>query len=145
MLCGTHYRGIKWVSRRLTSPTIRLLVQQLVHANVKVSTKALRYWPSARAIHRDRLIPTKRASNVDSISISWRHQANTCSPWWCAGGMFDNGVGSCEMYARTDSRFAPSKWEPGLFCNNVSHWLNASLESAMYAVVDGRIWRKWIK
>ena len=32
---------------------------------------------------------------------------------------------------RADSRFAPSQWETGLLCNDVSHWLGASLESAL--------------
>ena len=33
---------------------------------------------------------------------------------------------------RTDSRFAPSQWETALLCNDVSHWLGASLKSALY-------------
>ena len=32
---------------------------------------------------------------------------------------------------RTDSRFAPSQWETALLCNDVSHWLGASVESAL--------------
>ena len=32
---------------------------------------------------------------------------------------------------RTDSRFAPSQWEAALLCNDVSHWLGASQESAL--------------
>ena len=31
------------------------------------------------------------------------------------------------------SRFAPSQWETALLCNDVSHWLGASLESALLA------------
>ena len=31
-----------------------------------------------------------------------------------------------------DSRFAPSQWETPLLCNDVSHWLRASLESALW-------------
>ena len=31
-----------------------------------------------------------------------------------------------------DSRFVPSQWEMVLLCNNVSHWLVANLESALY-------------
>ena len=30
-----------------------------------------------------------------------------------------------------NSRFAPSQWETALLCNDVSHWLGASLESAL--------------
>ena len=36
-------------------------------------------------------------------------------------------INSC----RADSRFAPSQWETALLCNDVSHWLGASLESAL--------------
>ena len=35
-------------------------------------------------------------------------------------------------YVRADSRFAPSQWETALLCNDVSHWLGANLESALY-------------
>ena len=38
---------------------------------------------------------------------------------------------------RADSRFAPSQWETALLCNDISHWLGASLESAL--VLDCRI------
>ena len=36
------------------------------------------------------------------------------------------------IYPRAESRFAPSQWETALLCNGVSHWLGASLESALY-------------
>ena len=36
-----------------------------------------------------------------------------------------------------DSRFAPSQWET-LLCNDVSHWLGASLESALYVLHRAR-------
>ena len=35
-------------------------------------------------------------------------------------------------YVRADSRFAPSQWETALLCNDVSRWLGANLESALY-------------
>ena len=39
---------------------------------------------------------------------------------------------SCpSIWCRANSRFAPSQWETALLCNDVSHWLDASLESAM--------------
>ena len=37
-----------------------------------------------------------------------------------------------EWYHRADSRYAPSQWETALLCNDVSHWLGASLKSALY-------------
>ena len=33
-------------------------------------------------------------------------------------------------YTKADSRFAPSQWETVLLCNDVSHWLGASLDAA---------------
>ena len=38
------------------------------------------------------------------------------------------------LILRADSRFAPSQWETLLLCDDVSHWLGASLESAMIIV-----------
>ena len=32
---------------------------------------------------------------------------------------------------KADSRFASSQWEMALLCNNISHWLGASLESTL--------------
>ena len=36
---------------------------------------------------------------------------------------------------RADSRFAPSQWETALLCNDVSHWMGTSLESALSIVM----------
>ena len=36
-----------------------------------------------------------------------------------------------------DSRFSPSQWETALLCNDVSHWLGANLESALWI----HVWR----
>ena len=51
--------------------------------------------------------------------------------WQTAGSLVwtTNGVVQY-MHARVDSRFAPSQWETVLFCNDVSYWLRANLESA---------------
>ena len=35
-------------------------------------------------------------------------------------------------FFRADSRFALSQWEAVLLCNDVAHWLGASLESALF-------------
>ena len=35
---------------------------------------------------------------------------------------------------RADSRFAPSQWTTALLCNDISHWLGASLESALVII-----------
>ena len=39
-----------------------------------------------------------------------------------------------------DSRFAPSQWETALLCNDVSHWLDASLESVLIRDNDLTYW-----
>ena len=38
----------------------------------------------------------------------------------------------CHEIPRADSMFVPSQWEMELLCNNVSHWLGASLESGLH-------------
>ena len=40
------------------------------------------------------------------------------------------------IYNKADSRFVPSQWETVLICNDVYHWLDASLESALYKMSD---------
>ena len=39
---------------------------------------------------------------------------------------------NCTKFCRADARFAPSQWKTVLLCNDVSHWLGASLESALF-------------
>ena len=52
-----------------------------------------------------------------------------------------------EIYSRADSRFTPSQWEITLLCNDLSHWLGASLESTLYSLfachgsITSQIWR----
>ena len=36
-----------------------------------------------------------------------------------------------QMPLRADSRFVPSQWETTLLCNDISHWLGASLKSGL--------------
>ena len=45
---------------------------------------------------------------------------------------------------RADSRVAPSQWETVLLCNNVSHCLGASLESALCWHRRNRYWFRFI-
>ena len=45
-------------------------------------------------------------------------------------------ISSTDAMLRADSRLAPSQWETSLQNNTVSHWLGASLESALNARVN---------
>ena len=40
---------------------------------------------------------------------------------------------------RADSSVAPSQWETALLCNDVSHWLSATLESGLYTTTMTRL------
>ena len=44
------------------------------------------------------------------------------------------------MLPTADSKFKPSQWETALHCNDVSHWLGASLESALLPEVHDQNW-----
>ena len=61
------------------------------------------------------------------ISISWRGEIKGQFAWW---------------HLRADTSFAPSQWETELLCNNVSHWLGASLKSTLtskFAIIAGNL------
>ena len=54
--------------------------------------------------------------------------------WRWRGGVWEvsRGWGWVEVIIpEADSRSAPSQWETALLCNDVSHWLGASLESSL--------------
>ena len=38
------------------------------------------------------------------------------------------------IFFRADPRFVPSQWETALLCNDISHWLGAILESALFLI-----------
>ena len=63
-----HFRGITktslWASRRLKSQIIRRSIQRLFRLN---ETPNLRYRSFGR------WIPSQRASNAETVSITWRH------------------------------------------------------------------------
>ena len=58
------------------------------------------------------------------------------SPVKTSLAQFQNAGITLGIWFRTDSRFAPSQWETTLLCNDVSHWLGASLESALWLVAS---------
>ena len=61
--------------------------------------------------------------------INWSHIVNNTSAnestQWTTG--------------RADSRFSSSQWETALLCNDVSHLLGASLESALTCIIHGNL------
>ena len=77
-------------------------------------------------------------------AMTWQHSSlghylytNLEWPWGCcwstdaSGDLLVDMYSSCILIHEADSRFAPSQWETALLCNDVSHWLGASLESAL--------------
>ena len=66
------------------------------------------------ALYLGEYLALKRKCHFDEKFHHWLH----CTlPFW--------------QLLKADSRFAPSQWETALLCNDVSHWLGASLESAL--------------
>ena len=45
--------------------------------------------------------------------------------------IYDDHFANMIQNYRADSRFAPSQWKRALLCYDISHWLGASLESAL--------------
>ena len=91
--------------------------------------------------------PKQRGGNAESVSMSWRYHGTTSiivhgtglighhmfahivriACWWGLWIWF-----TLSAITKANSRFAPSQWETALLCNDVSHWLGASLQSALY-------------
>ena len=65
--------------------------------------------------------------------------ARTPIPLW-----FTVKINTGIIYHRADSTFPPSQWETALLCNDVSHWVGASLESALYNVCHWTASNYWI-
>ena len=73
---------------------------------------------------------------------SWAFHQNIVGSSYCTSNMTWYWILQCSAYTEhrlklntkkdtpmADSRFTSSQWEMALLCNNVSHWLGASLES----------------
>ena len=60
-------------NERLKSPTSAVFAQLLVQAQIKENVKALRHWPLCGEFIGDRRIPRTKASNMEIVSIWWRH------------------------------------------------------------------------
>ena len=71
----------------------------------------------------------------------WWFETPSWSLWHHRNELDRNGLMSCVN--RADSRFVPSRWETGLLCNDISHWLGASLESTLLEALDRRWWFLW--
>ena len=85
----------------------------------------LHYWPSVRGIHQ--WIPLSKGTVMWSFEVSLVVSVNKVVNIWSISWPW------CSCYntvIRADSRFTLSQWETALLCN-VSHWLGASLESAL--------------
>ena len=70
----------------------------------------------------------------------WASQLAGDIPYLTGNNVLKSGAQICgwkffiELYwLKVDSRFAPSRWETALLCNDGSHWLGGNLESALLA------------
>ena len=79
-----------------------------------------------------------RNSNIFIEKIYFKISSGKCRPFClglnvlrCLKWPFDCFNKDKHNCIKADSRFAPSQWETALLCNNVSHFLGASLESAL--------------
>ena len=85
------------------------------------------------------------------FTISWKHDNMKRWPWSSVFMWFryELNIFALLRYLykfwqmlivsyRADSMFAPSQWETGLLCNDVSHWLDASLKSALFLDCKGK-------
>ena len=70
--------------------------------------------------------PAIQTGNKISVIQAWSH---TRSHWRSRSYL------KVIVNLRADSMFASSQWETALLCNDVSHWLGASLDSALNLII----------
>ena len=94
------YSDVKWVSWYLKSRVIWLCVQLCVQANIKENIKTPHHWHVVRRIHHWWL--TQRASNEESISISWHHALSAILTNGVGlSAILTNGVGYKDLYLKS--------------------------------------------
>ena len=62
----------------LKSPASRLFTQPFIQGEIKENIKAPGNWPLCGEFTGTGEFPAQMASNVENLSISWRHH-NTCN------------------------------------------------------------------
>ena len=114
----------------------QLFVQQSVQDN-KNTHQTLHYWTFVKENQWSKDSPHKRPTVWKEFPCHC-HQALG----YCVDMVHDIHALDLDMvflYSmqqyRVDSRFVPSQWETALLCNDVSHWLGTSLESAPHYVL----------
>ena len=83
-------------------------------------------------------IPYTSREKHDLCRLGKHPHSKTISQPLCTALMADCHQGCARNYqwpleTGTIHRFAPSQWETALLCKDVSHWLGASLESALHS------------
>ena len=83
------------------------------------------------------MIYPDNAVNSHNASHSWKNQQQTALHSTVVGRSGMSFMISAYAilhvcHYRADSRFVPNQWVTALLCNDVSHWLGASLESALH-------------
>ena len=63
----------QWARWRLESPASQLFTQLFIQTQIKENIKATRHWPLCGNSPRTGACPTQMASNVENVSIWWRH------------------------------------------------------------------------
>ena len=112
-----------------------------------ISRKIVSGEPGTKAIavsrFREKLSPANWVQGV--TAISWKISRSWAPKKW--GPTCDRDISNSAIYTtaiyraytvswiRAISRFAASQWETALLCNDLSHWLDASLESALWVLL----------
>ena len=107
-----------------SAPTQLILQSPAKSSAVTIATNTLSAQPQL-VPHPPPQTPTSVSSRQSVAATSMVSTAN-------AQPMFYQGrCHVLEIVCRADSRFASSQWETALHCNDASHWLGASVESAL--------------
>ena len=88
--------------------------------------------------HNDVIIePCARGGHLNNTMMKWRKYVHVSPPAGSVKRIFQLHCLFSFKWShghRADSRFAPRQWKTALLCNDVSHWLGASLESTVWSI-----------
>ena len=114
-----------WSPWRLKSPASRLFAQFSLR---RISKKTSKLRVTGLCAERP---ATRKMFSFDDVIMNYDHHCYCCFHYH-----YQNTPSHLLMwmytFSRADSRFAPRQWETALLCDDVSHWLGANLESALF-------------
>ena len=78
-----HYNDVIMGTMASQIPSLTIVYSTVIQAQIKENIKAPRHWPLCREFTGE--FPAQMASNVENVSIGWRHHVDIMYHTWLSG------------------------------------------------------------